>query len=1485
MAFVVPFLLSVLLTSMVFAASALAVVGHSWESSITQTEAFKPFGTPWGLAFDSSGGLYVADATVEAPEAGTGAIDIFSALNVFQPPPLNDASVGATPFTGPFVRGVSVDTRPGPGQGMVYVAESNRVNVDVFKTVGGGKYVLVQEFPIGGGYMYATVDNSTNPADERAGDLYVFANGVVRAFKPNAKGELEGSGEELPGSFSLGPNGKGGLAVDPATGTLYVANPAAGAIDAINSKGELQSELKPPTGAFEPIGVGVDPSNGDVYGVDGAQNVVDQFSSAGAYLGQIADVGSGEPLIEPLAVAINAAGQVYVSDGGAKAVQIFGAGVAFAEVSTSPAAAVTKTTATLEGVVNPDGMSVTACQFEYRTEAEASFSHTIACEQSTPLTGSAPITVTAALTGLTPDTDYRYRLAATNANGTNRGHTQPFTTPAAVDAVSTGPAEEVTPNAAKLTGSLSPDGTDAHYYFEYGTTTAYGSTSPALPGTDAGSAAEAIHAETALSGLAPGTEYHYRLVAVNSFGTTMGEDATLSTPPAVDALSTGPAEEVTGHGAKLTGSLSPDGTDTHYYFEYGTTSAYGSTSPAPPGTDAGSASEAVHAQTVLSGLTPATEYHYRLVAVNTFGTTNGEDATFTTLPPPAISAEAATNLTATTADLSANVNPGGQSLTQCEFQYGTNASDEHSLPCSPSLAQIGSGSSDVAISAHLSGLQENQPYRWRVIATNASGTTTTSDHTFIYTTTGEGLPENRAYEMVTPVRKNGALLGDVFGGAQPTVAEDGSRVVLPALQCFGEATACSVNKGGAGTPYEFSRTPAGWSTQQLAPLAQQFEVAAQALTNVNEGTALLDMPSPPNGQYDFYKRSQTGVFTDIGRVTAGERGGPPWTEGPAPVGNGINLATADFSHLVFGNAVHPMWPSLDATRREGGSLYEYVGQGNSMPQLVGVSGGRESTDLLSTCGTLEAGFNVPSLPESLSADGRVVFFRPWFEPGCRGSGVNKEAEVPSEGVYARIDEAETLEVSARSTTDCSGECSTSPSAGALFLGASLAGTRVFFTSTQQLTDSASEDAAQGSRGAPKCSEIAQGAGCNLYEATLALGSAGGESRVVGLRAVSAGDVSGHGPRVQGVMAVSTDGSRVYFVARGVLSAAANDQGAVARDGAENLYVSENGRSARFIATLAETGSDSEQWTEVRANVTPDGRFLLFTSRAPLTRDDTRASGGAAQVFRYDAVSGSLVRISIGESAFNDNGNAGVGGASLASAGKARETTAGGAARTGPSLSADGSRVFFMSPIGLTRGALNDVQIGVNRVDGTSPAYAQNVYEYHEGHVSLISDGRDASVLTQSACNAEEISAVCLIGVDSTGANVFFSSADRLVSSDTDTQLDIYDARICSSGDPCVPEAPPSPAPCDGEACHGIPPVRASGAPGPTATFNGAGNLSSVSPPGPRAKPLTRAQKLAHALRACHRMHARHRRRACEAQARHRYGPLHARKAVHKRGGR
>ncbi len=121
----------------------------------------------------------------------------------------------------------------------------------------------------------------------------------------------------------------------------------------------------------------------------------------------------------------------------------------------------------------------------------------------------------------------------------------------------------------------------------------------------------------------------------------IGADEFVAAPTA----STGPAAGVTDVAATLAGSVNSKGSPTSYHFEYGTTTAYGATTPA---TDAGSGLNAVAASASVSGLSPATTYHYRVVASNSAGVAQGGDQTFTTAPAGTSSAANPTNTTTTT---------------------------------------------------------------------------------------------------------------------------------------------------------------------------------------------------------------------------------------------------------------------------------------------------------------------------------------------------------------------------------------------------------------------------------------------------------------------------------------------------------------------------------------------------------------------------------------------------------------------------------------------------------------------------------------------------------------------------------------------------------------------------------------------------------------------------------------------------------------------
>jgi hypothetical protein len=268
----------------------------------------------------------------------------------------------------------------------------------------------------------------------------------------------------------------------------------------------------------------------------------------------------------------------------------------------------------------------------------------------------------------------------------------------------------------------------------------------------------------------------------------------------------------------------------------------------------------------------------------------------------------------------------------------------------------------------------------------------------------------------------------------------------------------------------------------------------------------------------------------------------------------------------------------------------------------------------------------------------------------------------------------------------------------------------------------------------------------------------------------------------------------------------------------------------------------------------------------------------------------MTRISIGAKGFNDNGNDAVGDATIA--GFARSVEAASVPeRSNPSMSNDGSYIFFQSPAGLTPDALNNFQVESAGEGGTT-GYAQNIYEYHDGEISLISDGKDTSRTNRVAQFSVE-----LLGADTSGADVFFSTVDQLTAEDTDTQRDYYDAHVCSEAVPCLAPAEVV-SPCaEANTCHGsspsAPSIQGPVSTDPTSSGNLAPGQTAAPTPLPKPKPkpkaLTRAQKLAKALKACKKKPQGHR-KACEAKARKLYGPKHkparrSKGALHKKGAK
>jgi hypothetical protein len=195
-------------------------------------------------------------------------------------------------------------------------------------------------------------------------------------------------------------------------------------------------------------------------------------------------------------------------------------------------------------------------------------------------------------------------------------------------AASTGGATNVGNSTATLNATVNPNGRATQYDFTFGPTTAYGSTS-AVHKLKAGTKAVAVAIK--LSGLTPGTTYHYRINAINSGGAVLGADRTFTTtghPPA--AVVTGGAINVGRTVATPTGVINPEGATTTWVIQYGLTPAYGMQNF--PGTVA-AATTPVGVAAELTGLSPATLFHYRIVAYHGSSVVSaGADATFFTEP-------------------------------------------------------------------------------------------------------------------------------------------------------------------------------------------------------------------------------------------------------------------------------------------------------------------------------------------------------------------------------------------------------------------------------------------------------------------------------------------------------------------------------------------------------------------------------------------------------------------------------------------------------------------------------------------------------------------------------------------------------------------------------------------------------------------------------------------------------------------------------------
>jgi hypothetical protein len=351
-----------------------------------------------------------------------------------------------------------------------------------------------------------------------------------------------------------------GIAVDPTTHDLLIAGGGAESIRRYSSAGALLDTIATPGIAPQRIAIAPD---GSIYVTQESSTSVYHLSGTGTSLGEIASVGAVTALaIQPTtgrlvasvgnSLKLYSPGGVLLSEspsGDGVGTAFDGSGTLLYELSSttkginaysaviSPGveppvvSAITGHSAHLEAEVEPgegepgEVPAESKAYFEYSADG---LTWTSTPEQSLTVP-STVATVEADITGLLANLAYQVRVVASNAGTKSTSSAVTFSTAEIAPEVETGVAGGLGETGATLNGTVNPNGLQTTYHFEYGTTAAYGSRVPVNVEAVAGNQRSSRSFGRAISGLAPGTTYHYRIVATNSAGETAGADKTFAT--------------------------------------------------------------------------------------------------------------------------------------------------------------------------------------------------------------------------------------------------------------------------------------------------------------------------------------------------------------------------------------------------------------------------------------------------------------------------------------------------------------------------------------------------------------------------------------------------------------------------------------------------------------------------------------------------------------------------------------------------------------------------------------------------------------------------------------------------------------------------------------------------------------------------------------------------------------------------------------------
>jgi hypothetical protein len=875
----------------------------------------------------------------------------------------------------------------------------------------------------------------------------------------------------------------------------------------------------------------------------------------------------------------------------------------------------------------------------------------------------------------------------------------------------------------------------------------------------------------------------------------------------------------------------------------------------------------VHAK--IGGLRFGTTYYYKLQATNTKNeqTNFGEEEraeNFRT-PGPNYGVVSVSNVAVSSATFHAPVDPDG-AATSVFFEYGRCASlgacASTGYESSTAAEAIGSGTAVANIEQHVQGLTAGSVYHYRVAATSEIVPGEVKEfpgfEEGLFTTQSVGSPgliDGRAYEMVSPPGKQGALIqgpaapwgvtqaadtGGAFTFLTNFPTEDGVVGYSNSQQVFSTRTSTGWQSKDLATPHNGAVSASLESGQEYRFFSEDLSQAIlqplgafQPCTNA-EGAKQPCLSEAASEQTPFLRDDVTGTYTPLvtGCPEAGKPCEPAIQEdanvpagtifgqnsyiedgGPCPpekfCGPFFDGATANASHVVVNSArdLH-----LTGEPAPAGGLYEWNAEAAPAQQLqlVSVLPGSEGpeTHFERGLGTLAEGGDGEDARHAISEDGSRVFWT-----------------AKNETLYMR-------DMPRRETIQIGGSELGGPVEGRYQL-ASADGSRVFYTELGGLFE------------------------CEIPESPL-------ECKPVRLGEAPAARGTG------GELDASEDGSYVYWMA-------ANN------DLMEDHLVG-GVWHPRVVAVLSSTGGGPTR-------VSPNGEWLAFMSDKPLTGYDNQdvASGERdEEAYLFSASSGRLscascnptdarpVGVNSGEEGFetglvdqyNYEGLRGWVSANLPGW-VAFEKSGPARVRYQPRYLSNEGRLFFDSDDALVPRDINgtwDVYEyepeGVPKESSSacSASSASGAVVYKPAHEYEVEGGKreEGAGCVGLISSGESAQESAFMDASESGNEVFFMTTSKLALQDFDQAYDVYDAHECTTASPCIPPPPGAAAECTtAEACRAAPNPEPGiyGAP-PSATFNGLGNLT----PAP-AKPAVKKKAV-----KCAKGKTRNKHRVCVKKA-------------------